>query len=53
MKTRSVLISWIGWQNALVQQDVVKLRRDETPELVVAWFSAKPKVAKIVGWRWW
>ena len=49
----SIIISWIGWENALVKQDVVKVRRDETPEDTVAWWASKAKVAKVIGWKAW
>lgn len=49
----SIIISWIGWENGLVRQDVVKVRRDETPELTAAWFAGQAKVAKLIGWKIW
>ncbi|MGV0985055.1 MAG: hypothetical protein ACOYB2_10900 [Limnohabitans sp.] len=53
LRPKSILISWIGWENALVKQDVVRVRRNETPEEAVSLFAANSKVAKLIGWRPW
>jgi hypothetical protein len=49
----SLLISWLGWEDGLVAQDVVKVRRGETEELAVATFAANPRVAKVVKVEAW
>lgn len=50
-----LLISWIGWEDGLVNQDLVKVRKyrpgeiDVSPEeQTVAIFASNPKVARIV-----
>lgn len=53
---QSIIISWLGFKNGLVKQDVVKVRKGETPEEAVEVFRARlrgERVARIVGWRVW
>lgn len=49
----SIIISWIGWVDGFVNQDVIRVRRGETDEYTVDVFAANAKVAKIVGWAKW
>jgi hypothetical protein len=50
-----LLISWLGWEDGLVNQDLVRVRKyrpgeiEVTPEeMTVTIFASDPKVARIV-----
>lgn len=51
-KPRSIIISWLGYENGLVKQDVVRLGR-RTPEQAVTDFVGDHAVAHLIGWKVW
>jgi hypothetical protein len=52
LRKGSIIIDWLGWENGLVKQDVVRLR-GRTPDQAVLDFTADRNPAKVIGWRYW